>query len=96
MVWVADYEQDLLADILRFFPQFGTDPLEAMTGPTFFALANRIPVFGGVMAYRLQQPPAPEPAPASNTAGQEATQVVSLDTFRSMHPDLVEVVSVGG
>jgi hypothetical protein len=89
---VSDHEDDLLSDLLRFFPQFGTQPFETMPGPTFFALATRIAAYGGVMAYRMQEHQASQPvSPAF--ADPEPEEVVSLAAFRAMFPDLIEVGS---
>ena len=88
-----DYEQDLLADFMRFFPQYGIEPLEVMSGPTFFSLAPRVAAYGGVMACRFQELLADAPAAASVPAGEK---VVDLAAFRVEHPGLIEVVSVGG
>lgn len=92
---MLDHQDDLLADLLRFFPQFGTHPLEVIDGPTFFALAYRLPAYGGVMTIRAQEAVA-EPSAPSTPLPELGGQVVELDTFRAQFPGLVEVVSVSG
>ena len=90
---MSEHKEDLLTDMLRFFPQFGTDPFEVMDGPVLFVLATRMAAYGGVMAYRLAEVAQPTVAGAVAPAGSD---VVPLAAFRAQHPGLVEAVSTGG
>lgn len=90
---------DLRADFLRFFPQFGPDPISQMDGPLFFELAERVSAYGGVMTVRVQQAqqeaePAPV-VPVAGPAGRAAdAKVVELSAFQAMFPGAVEKVKV--
>lgn len=89
---MSDYQDDLLADVLRFYPQFGTDPFEVMTGPVFFTLAPRLSVYGGVMACRVQEQHmtcAEQPVPT------DASEV-SPEVFRAQFLGSFEGVNVNG
>jgi len=54
---VLEYVDDILVDILRYLPQFGTDPLNEMSGPMFFKVAPRLVAYDGVLTRRFDQNP---------------------------------------
>lgn len=91
--------RDLQADFLTFY---GIDLRDEVDGPTFFALAHRLPAYQGVMAARMEEErdeqPTPAPAvqqrAAPRPAGDGVTEV-SLTAFRATFPGLVSVATSG-
>lgn len=65
--------EDIECDLLRFFPQFGTDPFESIDGPRFFRLAPRLPAYDGVMTRRFEAEAAQEQA-LSQSGGRPQLQ----------------------
>jgi len=86
---------------MRFFPQLGVDPVAALTGPQYFALARRVFAYEGVMTVRAkqweqehgsqEQQERPTYRQAAN-GDREERKVVSFDEFNSKHPGVVQQV----
>lgn len=100
VLWVLDHEDDLYADFMRFFPQLGLDPVAALDGPKYFALARRVFAYGGVMAVRARQwqeeNESQSPTPTRSLFREDkkqydekGRQVVSLAAFRAMSPGVI-------
>lgn len=92
-----DYWDDLVADFLVFY-RIGLNPglgcplsIDDIDGPTFFALAHRVPAYGGVMAARMaeqqQGPTAPTPQ------GERRVVPSSRAALTAELGDLIEVSS---
>lgn len=90
---------------MRFFPQVGVDPVAALDGPMFFRLAERIGVYGGVVAFRATQQsetqdrqPRPITSPQTETARKlnSGAREVPLAAIMQNHGDLLEVRTVSG
>lgn len=71
--WTAYHLDDLDADFLRFY---GRDWRE-LDGPRFFALAERVGAYGGVISYRISEQ-------------HEGAEDEGADDLSDL-PDLVEV-----
>lgn len=93
VMWVLDYLDDLDADFLAFY---GIDLNEAeLSGPRFFALANRLTAYSGVMSARVEAEREKDedgttPAPTRQAAAESSTsKEVGLTAFRVMFPGIV-------
>ncbi|GAA0705395.1 hypothetical protein GCM10010193_70580 [Kitasatospora atroaurantiaca] len=95
--WVLDHLDDLHADF-RVFYGIDLDAEPELSGPRFFSYAQRVAVYGGVIAARIeeareeQQPAAPVARPAVQQ--QSDRQHVELAAFRLAFPGLVSVSKV--
>lgn len=83
---------------MRFFPQLGVDPVAALDGPQYFALARRVFAYGGVMAARAQEwqedsegvsPTQPTRRRGKDEYDDKGRKVVSLAAFRAMNPGVI-------
>jgi hypothetical protein len=70
--WVPDYLDDLDADLLRFY---GIDGIDGLPGPRFFALAERVAAYGGVMTARAEQHRQAAGAAPQRPAARDAVDV---------------------
>ncbi len=98
LLWVLDHLDDLDADFLAVYH---IDLLEQeISSRRYFALAQRLPAYTGVMAARLeaereqQAPGSPTPTRTSSTSAPERAESsevreVSLTAFRVMFPGFV-------
>lgn len=102
LLWVLDHLDDLDADFLAVY---GIDLEQAdVSARRYFALAQRLPAYQGVMAARYEeereQQDSPTPTRTSSTApparqGTGETAEVSLTQFRALFPGLVSVAQGG-
>lgn len=92
--WVIDYLPDLDADFLRFYGiDIGADALD---GPRFLNLAQRVSAYGGVMAARAEEQRETAPAVRSEAPAQapQDRQHMELAAMRLAHPGLISVTRV--
>jgi len=65
---VLEYLDDIHVDLLRFFPQFGPDPLDTLAAPLFFKIAQRLVYYGGATHAALSAAAAGSPVDTSAAA----------------------------
>lgn len=95
--WVLAHLADLHSDFLRFFPQFGKDPVSEMTGPEFFVLADRVSAYGGVMTIRVQNARGGSPTSGvnhSSSSSSNEAKVLDFAAFQLVNPGTIETVKV--
>jgi hypothetical protein len=104
VMWVLDHLDDLDADFLAIY---GIDLEQAdVSGRRYFALAQRLTAYQGVMAARVDQERDEQDGTSSTTTRTSSTQPaqqggggtkeVSLTAFRVMFPGIVSGGSTGG
>lgn len=89
VAWTLDHLDDLDSDFsaIHHVPDF-----RALPAPRMFALAHRLPAYGGVMAVRAREwaeQDQPEPVPAG--AEEVSSDLHTLTT----HPGLAGLVEIG-
>ncbi|MFM9635982.1 hypothetical protein [Streptomyces turgidiscabies] len=98
--WVLDYLDDLDADFLAIY---GIDLTHTeISSRRYFALAQRLTAYSGVMAARLEAERDDRPATSTRTSSTPATSrddssvtELSLTQFRAKFPHLVSVTRGG-
>lgn len=85
VAWVLDHLDDLDSDFSVFHR---VDDFRSLRAPRMFALAQRLPAYGGVMAARVRElePAAPELEP-----GEVPSDLHTLTT----HPGLSGLIEIG-
>jgi hypothetical protein len=101
LLWVLDHLDDLDADFLAIY---GIDLEQAdVSARRYFALAQRLPAYQGVMAARYEEAREEQQAPSSTSTRtssepaprREDVTEVSLTQFRAQFPGLVSVAQGG-
>lgn len=93
-MWVAEHKDDVEVDVLRFLPQFGTDPFEVMTGPQLVRIAPRLAAYEGVVSGVIRRS---IPTPTDDALGEQQSEVstqVEHDPSRIRMPAGAKVVSL--
>lgn len=103
VAWVLDHLDDLDADFLAIY---GIDLEDTeLSARRYFALAQRLPAYQGVMAARIEaeqeatQPDSNTPTRTSSTPaparGDSSVTELSLTQFRAKFPGLVSMAQGG-
>jgi hypothetical protein len=90
---MVDHVDDLEAD---FLAHYGLDQTE-LDGPRWVRLAQRVAVYGGVMARRIEdqtEKQGPAWRPAASSGKREGEREMDLTELRLAHPGLVSVTRV--
>jgi hypothetical protein len=101
LLWVLDHQDDLDADFLAIYG-IDLEQDDAISARRYFALAQRLPAYQGVLAARIdeererQEPTRTTPTRTSTQAaparrGSSESTEVSLTQFRAQFPGLVSV-----
>lgn len=100
LLWILDHLDDLDADFLAIY-RIDLERDE-ITARRYFALAQRLPAYQGVMAARLdeqrEEQPSSTPTRTSSTpmpAQGDGTTELSLTQFRAKFPGWVSVAQGG-
>lgn len=88
VAWMLDHRNDLDSDFSRFHR---VDDFLALPAPRMFALAQRLPAYGGVLSITLARYAEPSPA-APTPAGDE---VPSDPHTLATHPGLSGLIEIG-
>lgn len=92
IAWVLDHLDDLHADFRRFYG-IDLDAEPELDGPRFFSYAQRVGVYGGVIAARIDEQQRDEPGQVRPAAEhrEQGEQRLELAAFRLAFPGLVDV-----
>lgn len=87
IAWTLDHLDDLDSDFSVFHR---ADSFRSLPAPRMFALAQRLPAYGGVMSVRAQdyEPDPDEPEPGGDEVSSDAHTLTT-------HPGLAGLIEIG-